>query len=58
MLIELIKIGTSLVFQWLGLHATAAGAHVQSLLRKLRSYMLHGVAKKIKRINKDTPKLF
>ena len=28
--------------QWLGLHASTAGARVQPLARELRSYMPHG----------------
>ena len=39
---------TSLVVQWLRLHASSAGvqgAQVQSLVRELRSHLLHGAAK-------------
>ena len=32
----------SLVVQWLGLHASTAGAQIQSLVGKLRSHKLHG----------------
>ena len=37
----------SLVVQWLRLHAFTARAQFQSLLKKLKSYMPHSLAKKI-----------
>ena len=43
--------GTSLVVQWLGLHASTARVWVQSLVGKLRSCMMQGMAKIIK-VNK------
>ena len=39
--------GNSLEVQWLGLHAFSVVAWVQSLVRKVRRYKLHSVAKKI-----------
>ena len=41
--IESIEMGTSLAVQWLGLLTSTAGAHFQSLVGELRSYMLAGV---------------
>ena len=40
--------GASLVVWWLGRHASTAGTQVQSLVRKLRSHMLHRVAQRKK----------
>ena len=40
--------GTSLAVHWLRLRASTA--QVQSLLRELRSYMLHGAVKKKKQV--------
>ena len=37
---------TSLVVQWLGLHASTPGAQVQSLVGELTFCMLHGTAPK------------
>ena len=37
--------GNPLVVQWLGLHASTAGAQVWSLVRELRSQKLHNEAK-------------
>ena len=39
--------GNSLAAQWLGLHASIAGAWVQSLIRELRPRMLQSAAKKV-----------
>ena len=41
--------GTSLVVWWLGHHASTAGTQVQSLVRKVRSHILHRVAQKKKK---------
>ena len=35
--------------QWLGLHTKNAGSQIQSLVRELRSHLLHGAAKKFKK---------
>ena len=40
---------SSLVAQWIGLCAFTAVSWVQSLVRELRSYKLHGIAKKKKK---------
>ena len=40
--------GTSLLFQWLRLHAPTAGGLGSIPVRELRSHMLCGAAKKIK----------
>ena len=37
--------GNSLAVQWLGLDTFTAGTWIQSLVRELRSYMLHGPQK-------------
>ena len=58
MLIGLIKIGTSLVFRWLGPHAAAAGAQVVSAQGVKILHAAWCGQKKIKRISKDIPKLF
>ena len=41
--------GTSLVVQWLRLHAPNTGAQVQRLVRELGSRMPHGAAKNLNR---------
>ena len=41
--------GTSLVAQWLGLHAVTAVAQVQSLVRELKSCKLYSAEKKKKK---------
>ena len=49
-LIQKQKEGNSLVVQWLRLHTSVQGAWVQPLVRELRSHMLHGMAKKKKKM--------
>ena len=47
--------GTSLVAQWLGLHAVTAVAQVQSLVRELKSCKLYSAEKKKKgRVGRET----
>ena len=43
--------GTSLEVLWLRLHASTKGAQVQSLVQELRSCMLCGMTKKLKKKN-------
>ena len=42
------NVGTSLVVQWLKICTSSAGSTIWSLVRELRSHMLHAVAKKQK----------
>ena len=42
-------LGTSLAVQWLRLHLPMQGVRVQSLVRELRSHMLHGQKNKTKK---------
>ena len=42
------SLGISLAVQWLGVHAPIRAVWVQSLVGKLRSCILHGMAKKEK----------
>ena len=50
-LIQKSLFGTSLVVQWLRIHLAIYGIWVQSLVKELRSHMLHSSAKKKKIIN-------
>ena len=45
--------GDSLVVQWLGLALSLSGPQVPSLVRELRSYKPHGVAKDKQMVGRD-----
>ena len=48
--------GNSLEVQWLGLHAFSVVAWVQSLVREVRCYNLHSMAKNNNKIHDGCPK--
>ena len=43
------RTGISLAVKWLRMHTSMHGAWVQSLVRELRSYKSHGMAKRKKK---------